>query len=280
MKVVMIGTGSGIGLYEHSDHDQAGPSVLLDMGDELLLFDAGRTALQNVFKSGYNPVAIDRLFLTHFHSDHTVGLPDLVISPWIGYGKQHWVVHGPRGTSRIIDALFGPDGAFDDDILGRCGSLDKVRPSFDVREITRSGSVCEGEGWEVLASFSPKHIQPWLTSIAYRVDAPEGSVVMTGDTGPHGEVAEFAGGCSVLIHDCAIMERKEVYAKELIHTDPRSLGRVAAQAGAETLIAYHFKTRTPEEIESMRESVSESYSGRFIVARDLLKVDVATGEIL
>ena len=81
MKVIMIGTGSGIGLYEHSDHDQAGPTVLLDTGDELLLFDAGRSALQNVFKSGYNPAAIDRLFLTHFHSDHTVGLPDLVISP-------------------------------------------------------------------------------------------------------------------------------------------------------------------------------------------------------
>jgi len=279
MEVIIIGTGSGIGLYEHSNLDQAGPSVLVDVDGNTLLFDAGRSALQNIFKSKHNPADIDYLFLTHLHSDHTVGLPDLVISPWVAYKRQKWRVYGPEGTSRMLDALFGPGGGFDDDIVARCEDLGLERPSFDVSEILQSGSVCGDGSWEVLASFSPRHIQPHLTSIAFRVNSPGGSVVYTGDTGPHEEVVEFAKGCSVLIHDCAIRERTGVYADRLVHTDPESLGWLAEKAGAETVIAFHFKDRTSEEIELMREKVGERFSGRFIVAEDLLRLDVATGEI-
>jgi ribonuclease Z len=280
MEITIIGTGSGIGLFEHSHHDQAGPSVLIEVDGDTLLFDVGRSALQNVFKSKHNPAEIDHLFLTHLHSDHTVGLPDLVISPWVAYKRHEWRVYGPEGTGRMLDALFGPGGGFDDDIVARCRDLKLERPRFDVTEITQPGTVCEGEGWEVTASFSPKHIQPHLTSIAFRVNSPGGSVVYTGDTGPHEDVVEFAKGCSVLIHDCAIRDRTGIYAERLVHTDPESLGWVAERSGAKTIIAFHFKDRTPEEIELMREKVEERYSGRFIVAEDLLRIDVAKGVVI
>lgn len=277
MEVTIIGTGSGIGLYDDSHHDQAGPSVLVDVDGDSLLFDAGRSALQNVFKSKHNPAEIAHLFLTHLHSDHTVGLPDLIISPWVAYKRHKWKVYGPEGTRRMLEAFFGSGGVFDDDIVARCRDLGLERPSFDVTEILKPGVICRGGSWEVLASFSPKHVQPLLTSLAFRVNSPGGSVVYTGDTGPHSDVVEFARGCSVLIHDCAIRERTGVYADRLVHTDPESLGWVAERVGAETVVAFHFKDRTPEEIELMREKVEERFSGRFIVAEDLLKLDVVTG---
>jgi ribonuclease Z len=112
MKAVMIGTSGGIGL-DIVNVGRAGPAVLVEAEGDLLLFDAGRSVLQNVFKSRYDPGGIDHLFLTHLHSDHIVGLPDLVLLPWITFGKDHWKVYGPKGTRRLINCLFGPGGAFD-----------------------------------------------------------------------------------------------------------------------------------------------------------------------
>ena len=293
MKVIMIGTSGGIGL-DVSNVNRSGPAVLVEVDSDLLLFDVGRSALQNVLRSGYSPAAIEHLFLTHFHSDHTVGLPDLVLSPWITFGKDQWKVYGPEGTRRVIDALFGVGGAFDDDITARSespGSKDLigpllgkalVRPSFDVTEITQAGTVCKGGDWEVLASFAPKHVQPWLVSIAFRVNSSKGSVVITADTGPHKDIVEFAKGCSVLIHDCSIKDRKGYYAHRSVHTDPKSLGRVAAQAEVKTLIATHIPRRSddPQTLASYPALVAESFSGRFVLAEDLLKLNVATGDIL
>ena len=110
MKVTIIGMGSGIGLYEQSNHDQGGPSVLIDVDEEPLLFDVGRSSLQNIFKSKYNPVNINYIFLTHLHSDHIIGLPDLVISPWVSYKRNKWRVYGPKKTCQIINSFFGPSG--------------------------------------------------------------------------------------------------------------------------------------------------------------------------
>jgi len=293
MKVVMIGTSGGIGL-DIGNVDRAGPAVIVETEGDLLLFDAGRSVLQNVLKSRYDPAAIDHLFLTHLHSDHIVGLPDLVLSPWITFGKDQWNVYGPKGTRRLIDALFGPGGAFDDDIVTRSESPSSRkligsrtgksvnRPSFEVTEISKPGTVCKGRDWEVVASFAPKHVQPWLTSIAFRVNSSKGSVVITGDTGPHQDIIDFAKGCSVLIHDCTIKDRKGIYAHQLVHTDPKSLGWVAAQAEVKTVIATHIARRVddPETLASFEALVAESFSGRFLVAEDLLKVDVATGDVL
>ena len=327
MKVIMIGTGAAFNVK------RAGPAVLLDMDGDLLLFDVGWSAHQNVLKSGYSPAAIEHLFLTHLHSDHTLGLPLLVLasldtlSSW--GNKEHWKVYGPQGTRKLIYGLFGPGGAFDDDIVERArsphgrklstrqlidalfgpgGAFDedavdrpespcsreliepviidisrpRSRPSFDVMEITQPGTICSGGDWEVLASFAPKHVEPWLTCIAFRVNSSKGSVVITGDTGPHEDIVEFARGCTVLVHDCTIKDRTGWYANRLIHTDPKSLGWVAAQAEAKTVIGYHFSSRfeDPETLATYPALVAESFSGRFVMAEDLLKLDVATGDIL
>jgi ribonuclease Z len=293
MKLAMIGTSGGIGL-DIVNVDRAGPSVLVEADGDLLMFDAGRSALQNVLKAGYNPSAIDHLFLTHLHSDHVVGVPDIILSPWITFGKDQWNIFGPKGTRRLIDGLFGPGGAFHDDIMTRSespGSKKLIgsrtgkpvnRLRFEVKEISHPGTLCRGKDWEVVASFAPKHVQPWLTSIAFKINSPKGSVVITGDTGPHQDIIDFAKGCSVLVHDCTIKDRKGIYADQLVHTDPMSLGLLAAQAEAKTVIATHFARRVdePETLASFHALVAENFSGRFIVGEDLLKVDVATGDVL
>jgi len=293
MKLTMVGSSGGIAL-DVSNVNRAGPSVLVDVDGELLLFDVGRSAHPNILRAGYAPSSIEHVFVTHLHSDHGVGLPDLVLSQWIASGKNHWNVYGPEGTLHLIDGLFGDDGAYRADIVSRSegparrGLIEPRigkplgRPGFNVTEIAEPGVVCSGSDWEVRASFAPKHSQPLLASIAYRVESSQGSVVITGDTGPHEDVVEFARGCDVLVHDCTILARTGFYTNRLTHTDPKSLGWVAAQAGVKTVIGTHIALRYdhPETLASYPGLVAESFSGQFLVAEDLLQLDVATGDVL
>jgi len=292
MKAIMIGTSGGISLAE-SNVNRAGPAVLIEVGDDLIIFDVGRSALQNVLKSGYSPVNIEQIFLTHLHSDHIVGLPDFILSPWITSGHSQWEVYGPEGTRTLFDRLFGVDGAFEADILARANSKSSRelieprigkelnRPSFNIIEVSQPGIIYEGESWEVLASFAPKHIQPWLISIAFRVNSEDGSVVITGDTGPHADIIEFAKGCDLLIHDCSIKERTGHYATRLVHTDPISLGKVASEASAKVVVATHISRREdyPEVLSTYRGFVEENFAGQFVLGEDLQVIDIPAGTI-
>ncbi|MEW6047501.1 MAG: MBL fold metallo-hydrolase [Bacillota bacterium] len=293
MKAVLLGTSGCIAMDATTAH-RAGPSVLVECGrhNEILLFDCGRSALQSVFEAGYSPANIGYVFFTHHHSDHNIGFPDLVLSSWVAFGKSHWRVYGPVGTRHFIDALFGRGGAFDADITRRAEAPDArkvlekftgrpmVRPSFDVHEIEKEGEVCCGEDWSVMASFAPRHVQPWLVSVAYRVESAAGSLVISGDTAPTQQMVELARGCSMLIHDCSIDQREGVFADVHMHTDPRSLGRIAAEAGVNTVVAYHFLrfVDNPETLSLFKQLVEEGFPGKVVIADDCLVLDVSSGE--
>ncbi len=290
--VTFAGTGGGIASDKRSI-ERGGPAVVVEFGDIALLFDAGRNVLWNLLRFDIDPANLARILFTHHHSDHIIGLPDLVLSTWVASSRNHWEVSGPAGTRDLFDRLFGEKGAFRPDIEARAfGSssrrLFKERigkqlelPAFNVQEIGAEGRVHEGEEWQIDASFAPDHVQPALISVAYRVTTPSGTVVISGDTGPNDAMAEFAHGADLLIHDCTLLERKGVYLEQQVHTDAASLGRIAAQAGVKAVVGTHITRGIDRDaiLGQFPERVAHAFDGDFRVAADGLQVEMEPGEV-
>ncbi len=262
--------------------------MVVKTGGATILFDAGRNVLDGLFRVGIEPASITHLVFTHYHSDHTVGLPDLVLSTWVATGRSRWRVFGPPGARHLWYGLFGETGALRPDIDARVQGahsrqlfsqrlgMPLVPPDADIVEVTNDGIVVDEPGTRLEASFAPDHVQPHLISVAYRVTTPAGSVVVTGDTGPSEAIARFARGADLLVHDCTIPSREGTYERGGVHTDPESLGRVAAAAGVRAVVGTHV---TPgrdrhEVLRHYPELVARSFAGSFRMAVDGLAISV------
>lgn len=292
LRVLLVGTGGGIGTTG-SGPWRNGPAVVVQAGGSTLLFDAGRNVLGGLHRHGVDPASVSHLVFTHYHSDHTVGLPDLILSTWVRSGRSRWRVFGPTGARQLWGGLFGETGAFRPDIDARANGehsrqLFEQRlgaplepPTADVHEVTSEGVVTEEGGWRLEASFAPDHVQPALLSVAYRVRTPTASVVITGDTGPNDAIARFAHDADLLIHDCTLASRSGTYQRAAVHTDAESLGRIAASAGVRAVVGTHVTCGRdrPEILGTFPEAVARAYSGRFEVAVDGLSVTVANGAV-
>src|SRR5689334_2363960 len=99
-RVTLLGTGS-----PEPRMDRFGPSILVEAGEKKLLFDCGRGAAQRIGQRGIPFTDIDALFLTHLHSDHTVGIPDLWLTGWARGRKVPLEVWGPEGTKAMMTHL-------------------------------------------------------------------------------------------------------------------------------------------------------------------------------
>ena len=110
--VTLLGTGSPI-----PEIERFGPSILVQAGNQTLIFDVGRGAHQRLAQVGVAASQVDAIFLTHLHSDHIVGIPDLWLTGWLqSLRNRPWAVFGPTGTSRMMDSL---KQAFSVDIQAR-----------------------------------------------------------------------------------------------------------------------------------------------------------------
>ncbi|HSC26464.1 MAG TPA: MBL fold metallo-hydrolase, partial [Vicinamibacterales bacterium] len=200
--VTLLGTGTPVPAL-----DRFGPSTLVQAGDQTLVFDAGRGVMQRLAQAGVRYAEIDALFLTHFHSDHIVGLPDLWLTGWLtglavgpaGPRTRPLTVIGPRGTADLMRYLTLAY-AFDLDIRTRADHLPREGSRFDVVEIDE-GTVYEQHGVKVRA-FAVKHgdIAP---ALGYRIEYAGRSVVLSGDTQYSERLLTAARGVDLLIHEVA-----------------------------------------------------------------------------
>jgi len=144
-----------------------------------------------------------------------------------------------------------------------------------VTEVT-DGSVVEGDGWTVRAA-EVAHCQPQLTSLAYRLETPEGSIVFTGDAAPTEGLTELARGADVLVHMCHLLNG--------VVTDPRlttccsgqvDAAHTARDAGVETLVLVHLteQMEQPGIRERIVREAGDIFGGNIICGEDLLDVPV------
>lgn len=192
-----------------------GTSYVLQVGRDYLMFDCGPATTYKLVQAGLFPTQIDYLFFTHHHFDHNADYACFLLCRWDqSTGTENRLhVWGPEPTEWITERLVGPGGAFSHDWKARVGapvsqsvhanrggSLPRPEPSFDVTDVG-PGGVIEGSHWTVTTGRA-HHVEPWLESLAYRVDADEGGVVFAGDTGPCESLGALAQGADVLVVNC------------------------------------------------------------------------------
>jgi len=247
-----------------------GPSILVDAGSERLLIDAGRGALQRLRQMGIDDVP--RVFLTHLHSDHIVGLPDLYLTGWlIGHRRVPFAVRGPEGTTAMMNHL---REAFAFDIGFRI-SDDKVPAegaTLDARDIAE-GVAYEANGVRVTA-FDVDH-RPIEPALGYRIDYGGHSVVLSGDTRFSENLIAHARGADLLIHEVAAIEGQTQATSSVLahHTTPEQAGEVFSRVHPKLAVYSHIVGGFTDE--QLVQMTRKTYQGPLVVGADLMAFDVA-----
>jgi ribonuclease Z len=220
LQVTLLGTGN-----PRPNLERFGPSILVEAGAQRVLVDAGRGAAQRLFEIGQRDllIGIDALFLTHLHSDHTVGLPDVWLTSWIFGRAKALQVIGPPGTSEMAGHLAQ---AYQWDIATR--SKDEGFPAEGVRLAASNvppGVVFDKDGLRVTA-FAVDHGAFAVPAYGYRVDYRGRSAVFSGDMRFDERFVEHAAGADVMVVEVI---SPEVEARRAQVQDPRALARILAR---------------------------------------------------
>ena len=272
LTVTILGSGGGPAVNLH----RFGPSILVEAGDERLLFDCGRGAMLRLKELGIPFHRLDKLFLTHLHSDHVIDIPDLLLTPWIAGRRTPLEVWGPAGTRDMMDHL---QAAFAFDIHMR-RDIDEKYPgegvsvsSHDIGE----GTVFERHGVKVTA-FLVDH-GPVKPAFGYRIDYGDRSVALSGDTRPSQNLVRFARGVDVLIHEAIDPEefraRRADLTSEQIeqviahHTTPEEAGEVFADVAPRLAVYAHAPTS-----DSVMARTRKAYGGRLERGEDLMTIEI------
>lgn len=279
--VTLLGTGSPRPLP-----NRFSMSTLVEAGDQTLVFDAGRGATIRLYEHGVRLGAVDALFVTHFHSDHTVGIPDLWLSGWIGtsFGqrKEPFRVVGPTGTRTLMDHLAE---AYSADISTR--EADEGLPpegvAVQVEEFTGDGVVYEEDGVKVTA-FAVNHGDLIKPAVGYRVDYDGRSVLISGDTRYDENLIRAAEGVDLLIHEVIVPHPKMIESpvgRAIIehHTTPQEAGRIFTQVHPDLAVYSHIvlfgspENPAPNE-EDLVTFTRETYDGPLVVGEDGMTFDI------
>lgn len=283
IEVTLLGTGRPDPVI-----DRFGPSTLVQAGGELLVFDAGRGATQRLWQLGIPLSRVSGLFITHLHSDHVVGIPDLWLTSWLPtpYGKRATPlqVWGPEGTHAMMSSL-RQAFAWDIDRRGRGEGLPMAAVMVDAHDIVE-GVVFERNGVKVTA-FLVDHGGLLEPAYGYRIDYAGRSVVISGDTRPSENLARHAAGVDLIIHE-VIAARPELLAKSEdarrivgFHTQPEDAGRIFARAKPRLAVYSHVVLLTTDpaisrpSVEELLPRTRTTYAGAVEVGEDLMTIVVA-----
>ena len=272
MRVVLLGTGN-----PNPDPDRSGPALAVVAGGHPYLVDCGPGVVRRAEEARRNGIEalvaekLDIVFLTHLHSDHTLGCPDLLLSPWVTGRAVPLRVYGPPGSRALFEGILA---AYDPDIRNRTTGLQPHNDTgwrAEVREID-AGVVYEDSIVRVTA-FEVPHAG-WDRAFAYRFETPDRSIVISGDIGPSDAVVEACAGCDVLLHevysaaafDSLPLEWQRYHGNA--HTSSAELAEVARRARPGLLVLYHQLFWGVSEEELLAE-VKGLYEGETVSGNDL-----------
>jgi len=280
-RVVLLGTGNPA-----ADPDRSGPATAIVVNDTPYLVDFGpgviRRAKGAVVERGITalePTNLRVAFATHLHSDHTVGFPDLIFSPWTLGRRVPLEVYGPAGMAAMTAHILE---AYRVDIETRTNQDGNQRGFPDGHKVNaheiRPGVVYKDANVTVTA-FATKHA---MESYGYRFDTADRRIVISGDTNPTQATIDACHGCDVLIHEVNTIESVakrdatfQAFAAKY-HTSTDQLAELAARAKPRLLVLYHHSialrpgvTATASTPDQLFREISSRYAGQFVVGRDL-----------
>ncbi|MBV8707750.1 MAG: MBL fold metallo-hydrolase [Acidobacteriaceae bacterium] len=282
LRVTLLGTGSPIPMI-----DRFGPSTLVEAGNEKLLIDCGRGSSLRLWQLHIPLGSVTAVFLTHLHSDHVVGIPDLWLTGWLpppfGRRTDSFRIWGPIGTQELMANL---EKAFQADIRFRTADGIPSQGLAVVAKDIAQGLVYEKNGVKVTA-FEVDHatVKP---AFGYRINYGGRSVVLSGDTRLNENLIRFSKGADVLVHEVA-WARPELLNKSeaariiiALHTTPEEAGTVFSRVKPKLAVYSHIVLVTTDPAISEPTSTDvitltrKTYSGPLEWGEDLMTIEIGS----
>ncbi len=278
-EVILLGTGTPPPLM-----NRFGPSTLVKVNGKLLLFDAGRGSAQRLWQKKIPLGKIDHLFLTHLHSDHVVGIPDIMLTGWLtspfARRKGPFKVSGPPGTVNLMTHL---EKAYSWDIETRIADqkLKRENVTPQARDL-EAGVVYDEDGVKVTV-FEVDHGDKIKKVFGYRIDYDGRSMVITGDTKYSENTVKNAQGVDLLIHTVAAIRQELLDSAKFWgvimahHATPQDAGRVFAKARPKLAVYTHLALLTNGKIKPLSykevvDATRKTYDGPVVVGKDLMTI--------
>lgn len=271
--------------------DRFGPSTLIEAGDQRVLIDAGRGAGVRLWQMKIPIGSLNGVILTHFHSDHTNGLPDLWLTGWIGtpYGgrKTPFHVYGPTGTKAMTDAMAV---AFDADVQIRL--VDEANPpegiAIEAHEFANEDIVYDQGGLKITA-FAVDHGEHIKPAYGLLAEYDGRKVLLSGDTKYEPNVIAHGKGVDLMIHEVA-SARSELMARDHArrvmehHLTPKEAGQVFAETQPKLAVYTHITRLSDKDNPEMSlmdivNETRETYQGPLVVGEDLMTFDIGKNGI-
>ena len=272
IKVTLLGTGTPQPLME-----RFGPSILVQAGNETLLFDAGRGCLQRLRQLDVAYDKLTALFITHLHSDHIVGLPDLWLTGWIITRRATPLkVYGPQGTKDMVTYL-RKAYAYDIEIRMKDDKCPEEGSKLLVTE-NKEGPVYENNGVKVIA-FLVDHF-PVVPAYGYRVEYEGHAVVLSGDTRYSENLIKFAKGTDLLIHEVVIapdtLSKSDPRYNILAHhTTPEQAAKIFNEVKPKLAAYSHIVKLYGRNEQEIMQRTKANYAGPVIMGQDLMSFSIS-----
>lgn len=277
-RITLLGTGTPRPVPERS-----GPAILVEAATTpptRILVDAGRGAAERLFTVGGRPLlsGVDLFLLTHLHSDHVIGLPDLWLTGWLFGRTKPFLLRGPEGSAALMAHL---QKAYEFDVKTR-RDVDERLPGagveVDAKDVAPE-TVIEMNGVKITA-FTVDH-GPVKPAYGWRIDYAGRSVVFSGDTRYSENLIAHAKGCDVLVHEVVVTEverrlslvRDPAMTQRIIdhHTTAEDAGRVFT-AVKPKLAVYSHIVPPPATAKDAEVPTRTTYSGPLVVGEDLMVI--------
>ena len=281
LKLHVLGSGT-----PQPNKERWGSGFIVESQDEFIMFDCGPASTYKMIQMDLDPRKVDSLFFTHHHSDHDLDYPTFLMTRWeTSLGKEKELeIFGPPPTEKLTKKLFDvKDGAFAHDFIARTrhplsinsykrrgGKLPRKIPSYKSKDIF-PGDKIKRKNWEVKSSLA-EHVQPFLDSLAYRLEINGKSIVFTGDTRPCESVEKLARGADYLISLCIALQDQISGTPEadymMGHIDA---GTMAKNAKVKNLILVHeaFNISSENNFVDAIKDINKIFNGNVIQSYDM-----------
>lgn len=282
VSVQLLGTGG-----PWVNPDRYGPSALVRIGEERLLFDTGRGANLRMAEAGVDSGQLSIIFLTHHHLDHISDLGDIMITSWLKGRTEELVIYGPAGTEAIVSALltqvYAKDIEWRSDGEPAWGGWKPVRavdlePGATVATddwVVRCESVVHGHG----LGFTPEFLESWQC-FGYRIEAKGKAVTISGDTIDCPGIRSLARDADLLVQCCFAGDAEVAGDEHLENVGRHTLAisstaaTIARESGARHMAITHLRPKSDERLREMEQEIGGIYSGRLTIGKDLLLLPV------